>query len=279
MGDVVQLARARGRRERAARRRGAAPAFFYFDLACPFSYLAAERVERLFARVIWRPVLGDAVHRGDPWADPARAAAARAAAERRAAELRVPLVWPDAEAGGAGSAGGALGVPPFAPGGGRRARVARRPGGPGGGGGVGGGASAGAGAGGGGGGHAAGRRGWCGGFELDDPEVLAEAAAAAGLGLDDSLHAGGDVARDGPMEATARRLLAAGADRLPAVAVGRRLFAGELRLGEAGSPRPGPPRSAGPVVPPPGFPLRPRRGGFGGGGGPLPRRGPRTPPA
>src|SRR4051794_40461550 len=76
-----------------ARRRGAAPAFFYFDLACPFSYLAAERVERLFARVVWRPVLGEGIHRGDPEADPLRATAARGAAERGAGELRVPLVW------------------------------------------------------------------------------------------------------------------------------------------------------------------------------------------
>jgi hypothetical protein len=35
------------------------------------------------------------------------------------------------------------------------------------------------------------------------------------------------------MEASARRLLAVGADRLPAVTVARRLFAGELRLAEA----------------------------------------------
>src|SRR3954453_15242271 len=103
MGDVVHLAQVRGRRERAARRRGAAPAFFYFDLACPFSYLAAERVERLFARIIWRPVLGEGIHRGDPWADPLRAAAARTAAERRAAELRVPLVWPERDGAGAGA--------------------------------------------------------------------------------------------------------------------------------------------------------------------------------
>jgi 2-hydroxychromene-2-carboxylate isomerase len=205
MGDVVQLAQVRGRRQRAAHRRLDAPAFFYFDLACPFSYLAAERIERLFARVVWRPVLGDGIHRGDPWADPLRAAAARAAAERRAAELRVPLVWPERATGVPGASLPAMRVASFAADQGRAAAFAL----------------------------AAGRLAWCGGFELDDPEVLAEAAAAAGLGLEDALHAGGDVGRDGAMEAAARRLLAAGADRLPAVVVGRRLFAGELRLGEA----------------------------------------------
>src|SRR5689334_21165470 len=31
---------------------------FFFDLACPFSYLAAERVERLLGEVSWVPVAG-----------------------------------------------------------------------------------------------------------------------------------------------------------------------------------------------------------------------------
>src|SRR5204862_43248 len=39
--------------------------------------------------------------------------------------------------------------------------------------------------------------------------------------------------RDGPLEAAGRRLLAAGADRLPAVRVGRTLICGEDRLAEA----------------------------------------------
>ena len=215
MGDVVHLAQARGRRERAARR-GAAPAFFYFDLACPFSYLAAERVERLFARVVWRPVLGDGIHRGDPWADPLRAAAARAAAERRATELRVPLVWPEGSGATPGASLPAMRVASFAAERGRAAAFAL----------------------------AAGRLKWCGGFELDDPEVLAEAAAAAGLSLEDALHAVSALRRDGAMEAAARRLLAAGADRLPAVVAGRRLFAGELRLGEAAAAARSHPRSA-----------------------------------
>jgi 2-hydroxychromene-2-carboxylate isomerase len=202
VGDVVRLAQMRARKARSATADSAGHASFYFDLACPFSYLAAERVERLFDRVVWRPVLGDAVHRGDPWADPVRAAPARLAAERRARELRVPLVWPERRPAAADAA---MRVASFAAEHGRAARFAL----------------------------AAGRLAWCGGFELDDPEVLAEAAAAAGLGLEESLHAGGDVTRDGPMAATARRLLAAGADRLPVIEVGRRLYPGEVRLGEA----------------------------------------------
>ncbi|HEV2814839.1 MAG TPA: hypothetical protein VGW10_16405, partial [Solirubrobacteraceae bacterium] len=49
----------------------------------------------------------------------------------------------------------------------------------------------------------------------------------------DCLHAAGDIGRDGAMEEAARRLLAHGADRLPAVRVGRTLFAGEDRIAEA----------------------------------------------
>ena len=89
-----------------------------------------------------------------------------------------------------------------------------------------------------------GRLAWCGGFELDDPEVLAEAAAAASLGLDAALGASGDIARDGPMEAAALRLLGAGANKLPAVVADRRLFAGELRLAEAAAALRAVPRGA-----------------------------------
>ena len=74
---------------------------------------------------------------------------------------------------------------------------------------------------------------FCGGFDIDDPEILAEAAAAAGIDLDEMLSAARDAGRDGPIEETGRRLLAAGADRLPALRVGRMLFCGEDRLGAA----------------------------------------------
>jgi 2-hydroxychromene-2-carboxylate isomerase len=58
---------------------------FYFDLACPFSYLAAERVERLLGDVNWVPVPGA---RGD-----AESVMARADVLARAA--RLPLMWPE----------------------------------------------------------------------------------------------------------------------------------------------------------------------------------------
>jgi 2-hydroxychromene-2-carboxylate isomerase len=80
---------------------------------------------------------------------------------------------------------------------------------------------------------AAARLAFCGGFDLEDPEILAEAAAAAGIVLEDCLRAARDAGRDGPVEAAGRRLLAAGADRLPALRVGRALYWGEDRLSEA----------------------------------------------
>jgi 2-hydroxychromene-2-carboxylate isomerase len=71
---------------------------FYFDLACPFSYLAAERVERLLGEVQWIPVSPLATVRPGGALEPGAAAgseAARAAAERQALDLRLPLVWPE----------------------------------------------------------------------------------------------------------------------------------------------------------------------------------------
>jgi 2-hydroxychromene-2-carboxylate isomerase len=80
---------------------------------------------------------------------------------------------------------------------------------------------------------AATRLAFCGGFDLDDPEVLAEAAAAAGVGLGEALGAARDTARDEQMAEEARGLLAAGAGQLPVVRVGRLLFPGEARLSAA----------------------------------------------
>lgn len=80
---------------------------------------------------------------------------------------------------------------------------------------------------------AAGRLAYCGGFDLEDPEILAEAAAAAGMKLDACLAAAGDPSWDGDLLATARGLLSRGVCELPAVRVGSRFIAGEHRLAEA----------------------------------------------
>jgi 2-hydroxychromene-2-carboxylate isomerase len=196
MAEVITLADRRDAHRSRTVRRGE----LLFDLACPFTYLVAERVERAFERITWTPASAPvpALH-GD---DPDATARLRAAAARRAAELRLPLVWPERHPGDARAA---MRVAAYAAEQGRGGAFVL----------------------------AAGRLAFCGGFDLQEPEILAEAAAAAGLPLGASLRAARDAGRDGPIEDAGRRLLAAGADRLPALQVGRALYWGEGRIAEA----------------------------------------------
>ena len=203
MGEVIRLAeRRQARRARSRQRLSPVRAEFLFDLACPFTYLAAERVERAFDNVTWTAASSTALRRGSLAADDAALAGVSAAAEERAAALRLPLVWPE---NWPSEVPAAMRAAAFAAESGRGGAFVL----------------------------AAGRLAFCGGFDLDDPEILAEAAAAAGVGLDGCLHAAGDRARDGAMETAARRLLAVGADRLPALRVGRALFWGEGQVADA----------------------------------------------
>ena len=202
MGDVISLEQHRSARALQATSgpgvRGpvARPAIaFSFDLASPWTYVAAERVERAFPGASWHPV---AAH-GDPAATGERE---REAAEARAAELGLPLVWPERARDGGRVA---MRVAAWAAEQGQAPAFVL----------------------------AASRLAFCGGFDLDDPEILAEAAAAAGLGLEPSLRAAGDGARDAALAAAGEALRAQGADRLPVVRVGRLLFCGEQRLAEA----------------------------------------------
>jgi len=203
MGEVIRLAeRRKARRTRPGQRGTRVRAEFFFDLACPFTYLAAERVERAFDVVVWTPASTTALRAGSLGADAAALEGIRTAAEQRAAELRLPLEWPETFPADVPAA---MRVASHAAESGRGAAFVL----------------------------AAGRLAFCGGFDLDDPEILFEAAAAAGLVLDDCLRAAGDRARDGAIESAGRRLLAAGADRLPALRIGRSLFWGEEKVAEA----------------------------------------------
>jgi 2-hydroxychromene-2-carboxylate isomerase len=195
MGELIFLSDRFADRSRPER--GARSAFF-FDVCCPFSYLAAERVERLLGEVEWIPASSAALSDGG-WE---MSDDAVEAAERRAAELRLPLVWPER-------------FPLYVPAAQRAAAYASQ---------VGEGARF---------ALAAARLAFCGGFDLEDPEILAEAAAAAGIQPHECFAAIADADLDAPLDATARGLAARGAKRLPAVRVGKRLFAGEERLAEA----------------------------------------------
>ncbi len=190
MGELILLAERRADRSRPCRT--ARPAFF-FDLACPFSYLAAERVERVLGDVEWVPTAGRLLRQSGEWSGPA---AIRAHAETCAVALRLPLVWPDPFPSDTPAALRAA-VHAAEIGAGARFVLA------------------------------ASRLAFCGGFDLEDPEILAEAAAAAGIGLRDCLAAAGDETRDIELDATARGLLSRGIQRLPAVRVGSRWFAGD----------------------------------------------------
>jgi 2-hydroxychromene-2-carboxylate isomerase len=203
MGEVIRLAdRREPRRSRPRGRDRPMHAEFFFDLGCPFAYLAAERVDRAFDHVTWTPASTAALCRGSLGADPAAEEAMRTAAEVRAAALRLPLVWPERWPG---EVPAAMRVAHYAAQAGRGGAFVL----------------------------AATRLAFAGGFDLDDPELLTEAAAAAGLALDACLEAAGEVRRDGAIEAAARRLLSAGADRLPALVVDRALYWGEDRVAEA----------------------------------------------
>ena len=172
---------------------------FYFDLASPFTYLAAERVDRTMSGVQWAPAACDALQCHAFMCEIARAEIAR-----RAHALELPLVWP-VHPGIRVAA--TMRVATLAAERGRAAAFVL----------------------------AASRLAYCGGYDVEDPEILAEAAAAAEIEFDEMLRVACDGARDAAIEANGRKLVAVGADRLPALGVGRLLFCGEERMAEAAS--------------------------------------------
>lgn len=193
MGEIINLDEWRADQLRA--HADAAPAFF-FDLGCPLSYLSAERVERDLGEVEWSPAGASEVGGPDALAD---ADALADLAEAQARALRLPLIWPERfpdpvpRAQRAAAYAVAIGAgPQFA--------------------------------------LAASRLAFCGGFDLSDPETLAEAAAASAVPLSTCLRAAGDPAWDAPLEATARALRLRGIRELPAFRVGRRWFQGSSGL-------------------------------------------------
>ena len=183
MGELIHLATRRADRHARA---GRTPPAFFFDVVCPLSYLAAEHVERMLGEVEW--VAGRREPRSRDRAADARPRAARARRERAPARCACRSSGPTRFPAGAPCAQRAaafaceLGAgPAFA--------------------------------------LAASRLAFCGGFDLDDPETLAEAAAAAGVPLGGCLEAAGETlarrraGRDRRAAARARDLRAAGGQR------------------------------------------------------------------
>jgi 2-hydroxychromene-2-carboxylate isomerase len=190
MAEVIQLAQRRPARD--APTPALSRATLYFDLASPFTYLVAERIERRVGGAVWRPAtLNEPLRR--------RPEDLVAEAQLRARALRMPLVWPER-------------YPSRVPTAMRVATHAHEQGC----------ASAFA--------VAAGRLAFCGGFDLEDPEILAEAAAAAGLDVDGALLAARDPRRDHQIGMAGRAVGHAGGTTLPALEHERRLYCGEPHI-------------------------------------------------
>jgi 2-hydroxychromene-2-carboxylate isomerase len=196
MGDLIYLTARRA--ERDGRRPDGPPAFF-FDVSDPISYLMAEQVERSLGAVQWIAVDGTALRKRAP--DEAQL---REQAEARAEALRLPLVWPDTFPA---STPCALRAAAFACEIGAGPQFAL----------------------------AAGRLAFCGGFDLEDPEALTEAAAAAGVPLDGCLEAAGERWRDDELAEMADVLREHDIFELPAVSIDGRWFAGDAALQRAGA--------------------------------------------
>jgi 2-hydroxychromene-2-carboxylate isomerase len=205
MGDLIDLQMGRNRRAQEVSRESSA---YYFDVSCPMSYLASERVERALGQVDWIAVDGSAAVK--PGVEPACGPGVpeldetRVQAELHAQALRLPLVWPE----------------PFSEGGARARRAASFA------------CELGAGAAF---ALAAGRLAYCGGFDLDDPETLAEAAAASGVPLTPCLEAASESWRDEELREIGQALWVQGVRELPAIALGRHWFGGVTGLMAAGA--------------------------------------------
>jgi 2-hydroxychromene-2-carboxylate isomerase len=194
MAEVIQLTQRRpepGGKQGAPHAPGTAPTTLYFDLASPETYLLAERVERRCGDALWRPaVLSRRLSYG---------ADRVAAAQRRAHALRMPLVWPERFPARVPTA---MRVATYALEQGRASAFA----------------------------IAAGRLAFCGGFDLEDPDIVAEAAAAAGLDVDAALAAAREPRRDHQIGMAGRSVEHAGGTSLPALEHERRLYCGESHI-------------------------------------------------
>ncbi len=124
-----------------------------------------------------------------------------AQAEQRARALRLPLSWPDRSESGFPAALRAAAHAAML-GEGRRFALAAM------------------------------RLAFCGGYDLDDPQILGEAAAAAGLHAEDCLAAADDKTWDEDLAATGKRVASA-VKSLPAFRIGERWFEGEPGLLQA----------------------------------------------
>jgi 2-hydroxychromene-2-carboxylate isomerase len=169
-------------------------AAFYFALDCPLSYLVAERVERDLGEIAWVPILAP---RDTRWARE-RLLQAKAVAGTK----RLPLVEPEHYPSDARPVS-------------RAAMYASQQDGCGG-------AFA----------LRALRLAFAGGFDLSDPDLIAEAAAAAGISVAGALEASEDASHDRALAATASGLRSRGIVEPPVIRIVGGWFSGFDALGQ-----------------------------------------------
>ena len=212
MGEVIKLAERREARRRSAtpRRAVTRPSSSSTSRArSPTSRPSGSSARSTTST--WTPGVGHALRRGSLAADEA---AGRRARRRRGARraLRLPLVWPETLAGRRpGRHARRLATRPRRPR--RRVRARRR------------------------------RLAFCGGFDLDDPEILAEAAAAAGLGSTTACAPPATARATARSRPPARRLLASAPTGCRRCASGARCSGARDRW-----PRRPPPRGSAPLA-------------------------------
>lgn len=195
MGEVIHLPR----RRRVAHEQSVASVTFLFDLACPYTYLAAERIDRRFSEARWRPAAGRHLAASPCGARGLAGARAIETAEQRARELHMPLVLPERFPARVPAA---MRAATYASERGRGAAFA----------------------------IAVGRLAFCGGFDVEDRRMLAEAAAAAGLDVEETLTAAGDERRDQLVESAGRALWVEGGTAVPSLRLEGRLYGGERAI-------------------------------------------------
>jgi 2-hydroxychromene-2-carboxylate isomerase len=190
------------------------PAAFYFDLASPLAYLAAERVlHELRVAAEWRPVLASELRTpttksvvGEPFAAfrcEREREIALADVERRAAALGLqPLRWPEPFPFDSAMA---MRVATYARSIGRTVPFAQ----------------------------AAFRQAFAGGHSLADPDYVLIAAAACEMHPAAVLKAAGRASVAEQLAAATAAAAAAGVAEVPAIALGERVFGGERALEQA----------------------------------------------
>jgi 2-hydroxychromene-2-carboxylate isomerase len=194
MGEVVYLSE----RSVGPPRASIGPAAFFYSLDCPVSYLAAEQVERAFVDVAWIPVVGPLSESSGLRSADERLSLAHerlALAVKEARMLSVPLVetqrYPVDSRRAARAAIWASDE-------GRGASFAL----------------------------SVARFAFGGGFDIGSDDVIAEAAAGAGLDPAQAVEASRDPRRDDRLAATARGLQARGVLMPPVIRIGTRWFCG-----------------------------------------------------